>query len=107
VKDPGVPGRETSISRRLCAVGVAGFGQLFNSRGKILSPVIFCGRIPDVLLRLSKSWHRVDRHEFIAAADQEITGMKVTVEEHGAIRRALAAPDGICKGYDSILMPTQ
>jgi hypothetical protein len=86
---------------------VAGFGQLFNSHGQNLSPVIFCGRIPDILLGLSKCWHRVDRHEFIAAADQEITGMKVTVKEHGAIRQALAAPDGICKGHDSILMPAQ
>jgi hypothetical protein len=86
---------------------VAGFGQLYNSHGKILSPIIFCGRIPDVLLGLSNCWHRVDCHEFIAAANQEITGMKVAVKEHGAIRRALTASDGICKGHDSILMPAQ
>jgi hypothetical protein len=33
--------------------------------------------------------------------------MKVAVKEHGAIRRALTASDGICKGHDSILMPAQ
>ena len=35
-------------------VSVAGFGQLFNSRGQILAPVIFRGGVPDVLLRLPK-----------------------------------------------------
>jgi hypothetical protein len=59
---------------------VAGFGQLFNSRGQILAPVIFRGGVPDVLLRLAKCWPRVDRHEFIVVAEQEITGMEVTVK---------------------------
>jgi hypothetical protein len=59
---------------------VAGFGQLFNSRGQILAPVIFRGGVPDVLLRLAKCWRRIDHHEFIVAAEQEVTGMKVTVK---------------------------
>jgi hypothetical protein len=50
MEDAAVPGRETSVRRRLRGVSVAGFGQLFNSRGQILAPVIFRGGVPDVLL---------------------------------------------------------
>ena len=46
-----VPGRETSVSRRLRGVSVAGFGQLFSSRWTDLRPVIFRGGVPDDLLR--------------------------------------------------------
>ena len=47
---------------------------------KSLTPVIFRGGVPDVLLRLANRWRRVDHHEFIVAAEQEITGMKVTMK---------------------------
>jgi hypothetical protein len=86
---------------------LAGFGQLFNSRGQMLAPVIFRSGVSDVLLRFAKRWRRVDRHEFVVAADQEITGVKVTVKQDGALLRAVVARDGIGKGDDSILMPLQ
>jgi hypothetical protein len=107
MEDAAVPSRETSVSRRLCGVSVAGFGQLFNSRGQIFAPVIFRGGVPDVLLRLANCWCGIDHHEFIVAVEQEITGMKVTVKQDGALLRAVAAAHGIGKGDDSILMPAQ
>jgi hypothetical protein len=41
-----VPGRETSVSRRLRGVSVAGFGQLFSSRGQIFAQSFFAAVSP-------------------------------------------------------------
>jgi hypothetical protein len=107
MKDAAVPSRETSISRRLCRVSLAGFGQLFNSCGQVLAPVIFRGGVPDVLLRLANGWRWIDRYEVVVIADQEITGVKVAMKQNGAVLRGVAARNGIGKGDDSILMPPQ
>ena len=72
-----------------------------------MAPVVFHGGVPDVLLRFAKCWRRVNRHEFIVAADQEVTGMKVTMQQDGAPSWPVVARDGIGKGDDSILMPLQ
>ena len=86
---------------------MAGFGQLFNSRGQILAPVIFRGGVSDVLLWLANCRRRIDRHEFVFAADQEITGMKITMKQDDALLRGMAVRQGVGKGDDSILMPPQ
>ena len=80
MEDAAVPSRQTSVSRHLCGVSVAGFGQLFDSRRKILAPVVFRSGVSDVLLRLAKCWRRVDRYELFTAAEQEVTGMKIPVK---------------------------
>ena len=54
---------------------VAKCGQYFDARFQILAPVNSRGGVPDVLLRFANCWRRIDRYEFVVAADKEITGV--------------------------------
>jgi hypothetical protein len=80
VENAGVPSGQPGVSPYLCGVGVAGFGQLFDSVSQFLAPVVLGGGVPDVLLRLTKRRSWIDRYEFIVAAEQEVASVKVTVK---------------------------
>src|SRR5215470_8685276 len=74
-EDSAIPSGETSICSHLHGISVAKCGQYFDACFQILAPVIFRGGVPDVLLRLANCWRRIDRYEFVVAADKEITGV--------------------------------
>ena len=81
MENSGVPSGQPGVSRYLCGVGVAGFGQLFDSRGQLLAPVVLGRGLPDVLLRFTDGRAGIDRYEFIVPAEQEVAAMKVTVKQ--------------------------
>ena len=56
-----------------------------------MAPVIFCGGVPDVLLRLAKNWGRVDCNEFVVAGNQQIAGVEVTMKQDSELFGAKVA----------------
>src|SRR5260221_4346395 len=103
----GIPSGQTGVSTDICGVSVAGFGQLFDSRGQLLAPVVLGGGVPDVLLWLTQGRGWIDRYEFIVDAEQEVARMKVTVKQDRLLLRTLAAPNGIDKGDHCVVVAAQ
>jgi len=63
-----------------------------------LGPSHFRGAFPTSCSGSPTAGRRVDRHEFVVAADQEVTGVKVSMKQHGALLWAVVARDGIGTG---------